>query len=106
FPSTSLFRSPSEGGSDAIVIRVGEVRDFATYKKVQRYLEGLAMINRVEVVTAHQDQLLIRLYTEGDLPLLLSTLELGKKLFPVVSESIPVQPVEAYRPSVQSAEAD
>lgn len=98
--------TPSEGGSDAIVIRVGEVRDFATYKKVQRYLEGLAMINRVEVVTAHQDQLLIRLYTEGDLPLLLSTLELGKKLFPVVSESIPVQPVEAYRPSVQSAEAD
>ena len=90
--------TPSEGGSGAIVTRVGDVRDFATYKKVQRYLEGLAMVTWVEMMTAQQDRLLIRLHTEGDLSLLLSTLELGKKLFPVESESITVQPVEAYRP--------
>ncbi|MGM8227253.1 DUF2066 domain-containing protein [Cellvibrio sp. ARAG 10.3] len=98
--------TPSEGGSGAIVIRVGDVRDFATYKKVQRYLEGLGMVSRVELIMAQQDRLLLRLHAEGDLPLLLSTLELGKKLFPVVSESIPVQPVEAYRPPASSAGPD
>lgn len=98
--------NPGEGGAGAVVIRVGDVRDFVTYKKVQRYLEGLAMVSRVEVVTAQQDRLLIRLHTEGDLPLLLSTLELGKKLFPVVSESIPMQPVEAYHPPASTTETD
>jgi hypothetical protein len=98
--------TPREEGPDTIVMRVGEVRDFATYKKVQQYLEGLAMVSHVELIVAQQDQLLLRLRSDGDLSLLTSTLELGKKLFPMTSESLPVQRVEAYRPPLSEANQD
>jgi hypothetical protein len=65
---------PREEGPDAIVMQVSGVRDFAAFKSVQRYLDGLAMVRRTEVVAARQDALLLRLYAEGSVDRLLTTL--------------------------------
>lgn len=94
--------TPSEQGPGNIVIRINDVRNFSTYKKVERYLQGLGVITRVDLMAAENDRLLLRLHTEGGMALLLSTLELGKKLYPVMSESLPVLNVSAHRPGANN----
>lgn len=89
-------------GAGAIVMRVSDVRDFASYKNLERYLQGLAMVSRMELLRTEHDHLLIRLHTVGDTTVLLSTLQLGKRLFPVVSESVPVLTVGAYDREVEA----
>lgn len=84
---------PRESGPDVIVLRIEELSDFGAYKNVQRYLEGLAMVKRMELLEADGSRQLVRLYIDGDKAQLLSTLELGKKLFPLEMQSVPVIPV-------------
>lgn len=84
---------PRESGPDVIVMRVENVADFGAHKNLQRYLEGLAMVRRLELLETEGQQQLLRLYIEGDQALLLSTLELGKKLYPLGTESVAVAPV-------------
>jgi hypothetical protein len=80
---------PRESGPDVIVLRIEGVSDFAAYKNLQRYLAGLAMVKRMELLQAEGAQQLVRLHIDGDQTLLLSTLELGKKLFPLNVETVP-----------------
>lgn len=92
---------PSEEGPGVVIMQVNEVRNFSTYKNLERYLQGLGMVSRVELIVSEKDSLLLRLYTEGDINLLTSTLELGKKLYPVISESVPNRPVTPYRDTTE-----
>jgi uncharacterized protein len=65
---------PRDEGPDAIVMQVSGINDFAAFKQVQRYLDGLPMVRRTEVLAARQDALLLRLYAEGSMDRLLTTL--------------------------------
>lgn len=82
---------PRESAPDVIVMRIENVSDFGAHKNLQRYLEGLAMVKRLEVLEVQGQKQLLRLYLEGDQALLLSTLELGKKLYPL-SEPVSAAP--------------
>lgn len=73
---------------DVVVLRINDVADFADFKQVQRYFEGMAMVKHFELLQAEGNRLTVQLQIEGDLTLLSSTLDLGKKLFPVASVSI------------------
>lgn len=90
---------PTNLGPQVISIRVGNITSFGAFKQVQRYLEDLAMVQRMEVVTVNADGLLIRLTTEGDIKLLMSTLALGRRLAPLQSESLAEPGVQAVVPS-------
>lgn len=79
---------PRTSDPDIIVMRIDDLNSFADFKNVQRYLEGLAMVKRVEMVEVAARQEWVRLYLEGDQALLLSTLALGKKLFPVAVDPV------------------
>lgn len=76
--------TPSEAGPAAAVIELVNVDSFGQYKQAQRYLDGLAMIRRTELVSVDPQGLVLRLYMEGDLERLLSTLALDKKMQPSV----------------------
>lgn len=98
--------APGEGGaaSGEIVMRVDGVTEFSDYKDLERYLTELAITNRVDLISMERDKVLIRLHTAGDLALLQNMLELGKKLYPVISDSVPLQNVQAYVPGALSTE--
>lgn len=91
---------PRESGPDVIVLRIEELSDFGAYKNVQRYLEGLAMVKRMELLEVDGSRQLVRLYIDGDQAQLLSTLELGKKLFPINAQTLPVMPVVPAAPVI------
>lgn len=80
---------PTNQGPQTILIRIGNITSFGAFKQVQRYLDELAMVQRMEVVTVNAEGLLVRLTTEGDIKLLMGTLALGRRLAPLQSESLP-----------------
>ena len=98
--------APGEGGaaSGEIVMRVDGVTEFSDYKDLERYLTELAITKRVDLISIERDKVLVRLHTAGDLALLQNMFELGKKLHPVVSDSVALQPVQTYRPEASSTE--
>lgn len=95
---------PGEEGSAAgvIVMRIDGVKEFSDYKELEGYLTELAITERVDLISIERDKVLIRLHTAGDLALLQNMLELGKKLYPVISDSVPLQHVQPYIPGTPS----
>ncbi len=73
---------PQDEDPDAVILHVADVRNFGAYKEVQRYLQDLALVRRVELVAARHDALLLRLYIEGDMGRLISALALDRRLLP------------------------
>ena len=71
---------PREEGPDTTVVQVIGVSDFGTYKSAQNYLDGLPMVRRVELVALRPDALTLRLYVEGEVSRLLSTLSSDGRL--------------------------
>lgn len=78
---------PSSQGAQPIVLRIGNIKSFAGFKQVQAYLEGLAMVQRMEVVSVTAEAVVVRLTTEADVRLLINTLALGRRLS-LVSENV------------------
>jgi hypothetical protein len=86
---------PGNEEPGTVIMRIENVRDFAAYKNAERYLQNLAIVSQVELIVAESHQLLVRLHTVSDINLLLSTLELGKKFYPVASSSVAVVNIAA-----------
>lgn len=81
--------APSNQGPQAIMLRVRNITSFGAFKEVQRYLDELTMVQRMEVVTVNPEGLLVRLTAEGDTKLLMSTLALGRRLIPAAMSVAP-----------------
>jgi hypothetical protein len=103
---------PTNKGPQHIVLRIGNITSFAAFKQVQSYLEGLALVQRMEVLTVNADGMLVRLTTEADTRLLTNTLALGRRLQLLQSQSlgtgVPIagsNPLQANDASVQDAAA-
>ena len=73
---------PREEGPGDIVMQIGGLGGFGDYKSVERYLEDLAMVRRMEFVSLDRERLMLRLVTEGELASLISTLERDRRLAP------------------------
>lgn len=67
-------------GGGVLLFQVGNIRDFADYKKVLDYLQGLTAIRRVDLVAVRDDSLLLYLTADGGVQLLQDTFALDKKL--------------------------
>lgn len=80
--------TPTNQGPQTFMLRIGNITDFGAFKQAQRYLDELAMVQRVEVANVNADGLLVRLTVEGDVKLLMSTLALGRRLAPLQSDSL------------------
>lgn len=83
---------------DALVLQVAGIRDFAAYKALQRYLQELALVRRVELVSARHDTLVLRLYVEGDVGRLTSALSLDSRLVPWEEAGQISLPGDRYQP--------
>lgn len=88
--------APTNQGPQTIVLRVRNITSFGAFKEVQRYLDDLAMVQRMEIVTVNPEGLLVRLTAEGDTRLLLSTIALGRRLVP---DAVNASPVAASAPA-------
>lgn len=73
---------PREEGPDTLVLQLSNIEGFGAYKAAETYLEDLAMVRRVEMISVRPGVLLFRLVTEGDVERLLSTLRLDSQLVP------------------------
>jgi len=71
---------PREEGPGDIVMQVSGVHSFGDYKSVERYLEDLPMVRRLEFVSLDKERLMFRLVTEGELTGLISALERDRQL--------------------------
>lgn len=71
---------PSSQGAQPIVLRIGNIKSFAAFKQAQAYLQGLAMVQRMEIVSVTAESVVVRLTTEADVRLLMNTLALGRRL--------------------------
>jgi hypothetical protein len=83
---------PTNQGPQQIVLRIGNITSFAAFKQVQAYLEELALVQRMEVVTVNAEGVLVRLTTDADTRLLTNTLALGRRLTLLQSESLGASP--------------
>ena len=79
--------TPTRQGPQAILLHVGNITGFGEFKQVQAYLDDLAMVQRMEVVKVNAEGMLVRLTTEGDAKLLVTTLALGRRLVPAQDNS-------------------
>lgn len=95
---------PTDQGPQVIVLRIGNITSFAAFKEAQTYLNDLAMVQRMEVVQVNAEGLLVRLTTEGDVKLLMSTLALGRRLSPLQTESV-VDPLANAEDALHSADS-
>lgn len=86
---------PTNQGPQTIVLRIGNITGFGEFKQVQAYLGELAMVQRMEVVKINAEGMLVRLTTEGDVKLLMSTLALGRRLAPLQSATLVDTPTGA-----------
>ena len=86
---------PNNQGPQAIVVQIGNITSFGQFKQAQAYLDDLAMVQRMEVVKVGAEGMLVRLTTEGDVKLLMSTLALGRRLVPLQSDSLVDTPIGA-----------
>lgn len=87
--------TPTNQGPQTIVLRIGNITGFGEFKQVQAYLDDLAMVQRLEVVKVNTDGMLVRLTTQGDAKLLISTLALGRRLAPLQSQALGETPAVA-----------
>jgi len=78
--------SPSEMDAN-VILQVNNVESFADYKKVETYLTQLALVRRTQLDSLSSRGLTLRLFTEGDIARLQSTLALGGVLLPA-SDSV------------------
>jgi hypothetical protein len=76
-------------------VRVGGITGFGQFKQAQAYLDELAMVQRMEVVKVDAEGMLVRLTTDGDVKLLMSTLALGRRLAPLQSDTLVDTPAGA-----------
>ncbi len=79
---------PNAQGPQVMTLHIGGISDFASFKRAQAYLSGLAMVKQVEVEKVDASGLLVKLAIEGDIKLLISTLALGKKLQPENAQTV------------------
>lgn len=86
---------PSNQGPQTIMLRVGNITSFGDFKQAQTYLDDLAMVQRMEVVKINTEGMLVRLFTQGDVKLLMSTLALGRHLAPLQSDTLVDTPAVA-----------
>lgn len=86
---------PTNQGPQTIVLRIGNITSFGEFKQAQAYLDELAMVQRMEVVKVNAEGMLVRLTTEGDVKLLMSTLSLGRRLAPLQSDTLVDTPAGA-----------
>lgn len=86
---------PTNTGPQTIVLRVGGITSFGQFKQAQAYLDELAMVQRMEVVKVDAEGILVRLTTEGDVKLFISTLALGRQLAPLQSDTLVDTPTGA-----------
>lgn len=71
---------PTTQGPQQLVLRISNITSFAAFKQVQAYLEALALVQRMEVVTVNAEGVLVRLTTDADARLLTNTLALGRRM--------------------------
>ena len=95
---------PTNQRAQEIVLSIGNIGSFGAFKQVQSYLNDLALVQRMEVLRVNGEGLLVRLTTEGDVKLLMSTLALGGRLAPLHPE-VMVSPAETIAAPVVGEEA-
>lgn len=71
---------PNADGPKAYFLKINGIKDFRSFKQAQDYLSSLAVIKSLSVVKNDANSLLVKIATEGDVNLLLSTLSLGDQL--------------------------
>lgn len=74
---------PGRDASGQLLMRIDQVENFAHYRDILTYLEGLDALREAQLVRVEQGQLLIALWPEADLAHLQRALELDRKLTPL-----------------------
>lgn len=79
---------PSESGAASIVMEISNANSFADFKKIEGYLNSLAVVRRVEMYEVSEQGLTLQLFTEGDVAQLENTLALTQTLVPATGISL------------------
>ncbi|MCW8194331.1 DUF2066 domain-containing protein [Proteobacteria bacterium 005FR1] len=79
--------TPSAVSSEALLLQVDGVEDFASYSRFMSYLQSLAVIRRYDLVAVRGGSVLLYVYLQGELGLLRDALALDERLLPVADLS-------------------
>lgn len=80
--------TPSAVDSEALLLQVDGVEDFANYTRFMNYLQRLAVIRRHDLVAVHGSSVLLYIYLQGDVTLLRDALALDERLVPFADLSV------------------
>lgn len=74
--------TPSAVSSEALMLQVDGVEDFASYSRFMDYLQRLAVIRRYDLVAVRGGSVLLYIYLQGDLGLFQDALALDERMVP------------------------
>jgi hypothetical protein len=74
--------TPNAVDSEALLLQVDGVEDFASYTRFMTYLQRLAVIRRYDLVAVRGNSVLLYVYLQGDLALLRGALALDEQMVP------------------------
>ena len=85
--------------NEELLIQIENINDYKTFNQATTYLASLEVVHRLAVDYVDTDRVGLRLFVEGEVPLLLDTLGRDQRLTEMVDISTPMPTPEIIAPS-------
>lgn len=92
--------------NEELLIQIENVNDYKTFNQVTTYLASLEVVHRLTVDYVDADRVGLRLFVEGEVPLLLDTLGRDQRMTEMVDISTPIPAPEITAPSSEVASSE
>ena len=90
----------------SITLDIESIHDFAQYAAALKYIEGLHVVNQLQLVQVKASRIRVQLEMQGDLTLLINGLDLDGKLVPADPDTASLSSASIYRLQNQGSSVD
>jgi len=91
---------------EELFIQIENINDYQAFSQATTYIASLEVVHRLTVDYVDADRLGLRLFVEGEVPLLLDTLRRDKRMAELVNTSIPASETSSPEHGTSSPELE
>jgi uncharacterized protein len=92
--------------NEELLVQIENINDYKTFNQATTYLASLEVVHRLTVDYVDADRVGLRLFVEGEVPLLLDTLRRDQRMTEMVDISMPMPAQEIAAPSAGVASSE
>jgi uncharacterized protein len=102
----SLYAYIAKSVNEELLVQIENINDYKTFNQAMTYLASLEVVHRLTVDYVDADRVGLRLFVEGEVPLLLDALGRDQRMTEMVDISMPVPVPEITAPSFGVASSE